>query len=841
MKNIYQHIVIGINNLGRIALDEISLAFHYHDLDLLNRTIMRIHINAGENRISFSAPGIEKSGSLPDKIELDSTSFRKKACEDLSDSANEIVESSQFNRRCYLEKFCEGYEDLAEVVRWECERATHPDLMRELAREGYQVKSKKIFIIADIADIASSALILPIVGALKYIFRNERIPDSQWNIIAVAGLEQSPAGKVLSYAFLKEFETLKKSENPFSISLKTPPIDSEIDLVDINPQLYLIDASAHGVASLCEREIAQVISRFMLVETFQTPNSPNPQDRELYFHSFGTGELLFPLADILRGVAYRDIDRFMHLFLEQAEIEDEKKAEFVKNALQDAKKKEPAELPSYNDYIWERTKPGLKDFSNGIELIKEVREHFMTVQKKNDKRVSDIFSEDPLSHEYFRELSELVDRLMDSEFYGRIAAFAFLNSAAVKIKNLLGKIQNWRPQPPSDDEYHEKLVQMKEAIYSNTLFPIAIMVFIFILIPFDKALYDFILWKYEPAETMMIKVTIIVVSLLISCIGAYMQKKLIEGTLKEKFESFVACIQEFHKVHYYKTVKSLMERFYMEMQNLIEGIDEENRCRIRSEIINTVPLQHKLDTFMKKMSGVKFSAPEKFPGFFGAPPMIEPDNPDELDKFLKRFLDRPYKIEEIADFHRKCAVMMKELNKNLPSWKDIYEKRESGIRFFRQLFENRYKSLLKRMEEKNVDIWKIIEEMEDEYFAPPTENLERMSSPLINVGENALLDEADMDISKKLIFMKRKGEHLKVISEFARTREFTIAETDFFGDNMLFLQTLRFQQIYKLPNLDDWKIFEGKIEPALRKNLYIDDRFLNAPDINYSARAAGDN
>ena len=842
---IYQNIVIGINDIGEQALLFLGKTFRFHNFELLNKISMKIHIEAGADGFTFTPdkgflenPRLQIPGlSNDEEFSLIKTSAGDHG--ETTNPADDKIDHRSINRRSYADKFCQLYEKLASAVKAEWKHSTEPDLLREVSKKEWQIKGKKVFIIADLNDCASSAIIIPLIAALNYLMRNEKIPDIHWNIIGITGLDEDPMGKINSYSILKELEFLNKSPEPILIKLKTPPIDREVDLKGRTPQLYLMDAGARGVAPLKACEITQLAARYVFMESFYDAPFINPPDNELYFHSLGIGELVFPIKEILRRAAAADIALLETFLKKQRKFEEDEVAELSQNLLKEIEKKEPAKLPHYSQYQWEESQPKLSDFEKDTELPKKVKEFFTNRQKEHDKKVTELYEDSPVKNPYIRDLINNVDHLMATAFYGFTASRKLIDTASDEINKALRKVRSWNPSPPSDEEYFKINREMQDAVASNTPFPIIIFAFIFMLVPFDMALYDFLIHKYPSGDFNLYKIGIVVASLILSAAGAYAQKSLMESTLAEKFLQFAAIVQEYHKVHYYRTVKELIETFYLEIKHLIIGVNDKEKEQIRKEVRELEPLWSKLSRYIVLMEQVNFQPEVETQRFFDAPVILDSENEKELDGFFKRFLNRPLYLSDVPGASNRCPGIFDEINTGLPFWRDILATPEKRYDLFNKIYENRFSVIQNNIESLGLDVWKMIEKLGDRYFKLTAANLDEFSTILAKINENHLNREAQINMAERIIFVPGKGRLIKNIEDFARKKQFVTKEAEFLKDNMIFFQSSRFINIYKLANLNDRKYYENRLTPEEKRNLYINDIFLNAPDINYDSRTKG--
>ncbi len=842
MLKIYQNIVIGINSLGQNTLFNLGQSLQFHGFDLMDKLTMKILVEAGSDGFSFT----------PEKGKVDEVIVESDFILDFKEPApmrtpplngekqgDEKDLSNRMDRRYYADRLCQMYEKLALAVKSEWKHASNPDLLREVSKNDWQIKGKKIFIVADISDCASSALIIPMLGALNYLLRSEKIPDIHWNIIGVTGLNEDPVGKIHSYSLLKELEFLNKSPEPVNVKLRTPPIDREIDLKGKNPQLYILDAASRGVAPLKDEEISQLIARYIFLEQFYDAPFINPPDKELYFHSLGIGELIFPLNEIIWKCAETDIRLLEEYFKKQKEFDEEETVNLSGHLLKEIADKEPAKLPNYSQYQWENIEPKMSDFQQDSSLVQQVKDFFMKRQKEHDKKVIELYEESPAKTPYIRDLIENVDKLMKGNFYGFTASRKLIDQASAEIEKALSKIRSWNPQPPDQLEYFEVSRAMQDAVDSNTSFAMIVFAFLFMLIPFDIALYDFLLHRFPSGDVNMFKLLILAGSGILSAAGAYAQKTLMEGTLKEKFIKFADIVQEFHKVHYYRTVKETIETFYLELKHLIIGVDGKEKEQIRKEIRETDSLWSKLNRYHILMEEVKFDPKIDSHRFFDAPLLLNTENEKELDGFFKKFLNRPFRLSDIPGVSKRCSIVFDEINIDLPFWREILDIPEKRYDFFNKMYENRFENIKKNIDNLGLDIWKVIEKLGNEYFKPTAANLDEISSVLVRTDEHHLRTEADIKISERIIFLSGKGKIIKSIEEYAARKLFKAREVDFLMDSLLFFQAKRFIPIYKLGNLDDWKYYENRLTPGEKRQLYINDIFMNAPDVNYTSRTAG--
>jgi len=579
-----------------------------------------------------------------------------------------------------------------------------------------------------------------------------------------------------------------------------------------------------------------VAARYIFLETFYDAPFINPPDKELYFNSFGIGELMFPLNEAIWRAAASDISMLADFIRRESELDEHKQVEVTESHMDEIRKRHPATLPHYSNYQWEKVEPHLKDFRRGPDLAADIKNFFRERQKDHDRKVRELYAETPLKNPYIVDLRANIEKLMGNSFYGYTASTRLLQEAEDEIEASLEKILSWNPAPPTREEYDSLTGEMKEAVQNITSFPMIVFAFLFIIIPFDKSLYDFLTWHYPDGDFTLYKILIVAGSILLSAGGAYIQKILMEGTLKETFNKYAACIQEFHRVHYYKTVKNTIETFYLEMKQLVSGVDSDDKKKIRPEIRETLSIRMEIEKYREVMERAQFSPEIGEDRFFNALLVIDPKKEKELDPFFMKFLSRPFNLGDQPDSYRKCSHIFEEVNQGLPTRRDILASTEKRDQFFQKMFENRYRMLWKKIENLDIDLWKFIEKMESEYFLPTASNLENTSSPLAKLEEHDLRDEANIMITERSIFLHERGKMMKSIEEYSKKKQFKTVKVEFLGDNILFMQTSRFVHIYKLSNLNDWKYYEERLEPDEKRRLYANDIFLNAPDIDYSSR-----
>lgn len=812
--------------MGEVLLSRISRCFRFHDLDVFDEASIKVAVVCnGDGSFEF-IPGGEKIPGR--KIQVEN--------EKVESSYENPGDSDNLTRVEISRKFGGYYQQLEKALSCEWERVSNLDT------GDYQIKEKKVFICADPGVTSVSGVILPLVGALKYLLRKEDIPHIHWNLFCFTGIESSPEAKINTYAFLRELSALKQENCSFKATLKTPPIDREVELSQIDLKLFLLDARSRGVAALKKEQLADVAARYMLLESFYEPQNVNPSDQEVYFHSPGTSELDFPLKEILRAAAGYESMELAKIYQNQDEMNPEKTADFTKKALKTAESNKLQKgTPDFSLFLWKEVEPDFDKYRQNPDIKERIQQFYDAHKKRQVSQLRDHLGKSAREHPYFREIKENLIHIMESFFYSFEPARKFLNQQKEKMDNLIQKLQKVDTNTPSDEVLEQKIRQMKLATAQNAKFPMIIASFLFILSPFAIAAYDFLLWKYPGGEYNIYKILISAIVILASVGGAHVQKLLMEDSLKETFLNLSETVQRKNRGEYHQMLKKAFGKFYGDLRAAI-GIerDEESSWDPDEDFPLDGSLSDQVELYISRIKQAKLSVEVETEDFYGVQRLFDPKSTVEVEKFSRKFLNREVQPGD-TDFYARCPAIFEKIKDNLPGFEEVLQCQEKASEFLHGFNREIFKGVKQKASENGIDLKKILGETGKDEIVSLTGNLLKEAAPLVKISDVRLKDEFQTSSDEKILFIPGEAVDKKRLQDLFPDKQVQFSSIPVEGEFLISLKTLRYKQLYKLSDLEDYRYFMDKLEQEKKEQIYCLAGIEKYPHINYESRAGGEN
>ncbi|MFP4498808.1 MAG: hypothetical protein ACLFQV_11405 [Vulcanimicrobiota bacterium] len=851
MNRIYQNIIIGLDDLGDNLLKNMNRTFLQYNASFYEEAHLKICITPLENnKIEFSTSERKKGGLIQ------GIGFGKNTRIMLDHNQGKIDFG---NRREFTKEFCTFFPSLKNSLKIELERISTDEFNDKLKENSIEIIGHKVFIVLDLTWGKPSSFLLPLLGSLRLLLKDFNI--ASWNVVGVTGLDKSDGGKLHALATLKELEFARNSAQPINFQLKTPPVNTEIDVAGENCNLYILDAQARGIQATTMGNIATLIGRFLFQETFQSYNLK--AGNRLSFSSFNTGQCLFPLEDLVDSVTATWVSGINQSYQRIPDLPVEQKKELAARSLEMVTDIEPTEEDyfDYSGFLWRKEEIGFDALGPQPGLDNKLETIFKDRAKKQEDELRDALRpfisafEQPL----FVKLKDSIDTLMNRSFYGYLGAKAFVARHRNLIRKKINQLEETSETPPFVEELERKKDDLRNSYDKYTHKTGAIFAWFFALVPTLFFLAQFIAVKLN-MNMFFLKILTIGISGVISFVMGTRQNSELRERLKISFEEYRDDLQKYSQVVYNKKLKLVTLRYYKEMLSLLTGEDDneeavgsktdidpetkqitikkEEAVGIHPDVLKAEPLYALVEKYMAVIKNYQYTSIPTPRRVFNSLILYKADNEEDLQNFSQRFLSDLYSLggditlEDASELFSHLVNLSRAPGSGLhfPDWKDVVRDPEKTGDFYECIKKIIHDDLEKITRESQLDVLKVIQRIFDGNYTSLLEKLETMASPMISLKQGNSEDGENIS-SQNIILIGAKTADFEEFVKTLNSSNLSFKNIEPVENLFMIYRSFQGLVLSNLPDFEAWQKLEQELTLDEKYRLYIFNSILEKNNI----------